>query len=157
MTLTSSVVEILKLKYRASWLRQADGTVSRGPVQHHSPGRHYKHLAPLAPVIHGCLLPSNRTHREFARWRNDTTNNYIPTPCDEYVAPFKTSLILKQIWCRRFQFNPGEKRRKKRVEEKYNRWHLAKWSVSGPKIGSKWAQFINVNNGGNPRIERHAY
>lgn len=90
MTFTSSIAETVKLWRRAPWVRQADGAVSRGPVQHNSPGRHYKHLAPPAPVIHGCLLPSNRARREFARWRSDTTNNYIPTLLDGYVAAFET-------------------------------------------------------------------
>lgn len=86
---TSSAAQFVRLYCRAPCIRQADGAVPRGPVLHNSPGWHYKHLAPLAPVIHVCLLPSNRTHRKFASWRNNTTNNYRPTPFNECIAHFK--------------------------------------------------------------------
>lgn len=95
----------------ASWVRRADGGVSRGPGRHCSRGQHYKHQVPLAPVIHGCLLPPNSTRREFAKWRSDTTRNYIPAHFDDYPAPFsesppipemipirKVSLLLHGIW-----------------------------------------------------------
>lgn len=90
----------LRLRLWICWGRQAASGVSRGPGQHYSPGWRYKHLAPLAPVIHGCLLPSNRTHkgiRKVEKWHDKqlypNTPQWVCCSFQDFPNPKKDSFV----------------------------------------------------------------
>lgn len=124
------------------WVRQRDGTVSWGPGERYSPGTCH----PRLPATF-----QQDAHREFAKWEM-TWHNYIPVPLNEYLALLKIPLILRDLEDFVFAVLYGRQSKKVSRKKKYNRWHSSKWSVWF-KFGMKLAQFINVNNGNNPRIE----
>lgn len=103
VTFSGSIDEILSR--RAPWRRWADCDVSRGRVQHLSSGPHNKH--PALWYLSSMAAPPNSTRN--LQGGGMTWQTIISQPLDDYFAPLKTSLILKQIRCRKIHLQPEEK------------------------------------------------